>query len=260
MLRGFVPEMRRVVARSAGRRTAAVLGVLILGLAATPASAFWRPGCFIPASINQSFDDVIRHYTYYISGMGRQHIAENLACLHYGRGLAYEFKRDYADAIADYSRALEGMETFPDAYAARGDAYDAIGDHARAAADYAQARALASHDPDELTERCWVRALRGAPLDRALADCNESLTLKPDEFNALTSRCLVYVRMGNSAAAIADCDAALRLTPGNASALFERGLAKLHAGDAAGGNADLAAAKAAQDKTAATFALYGIVP
>ena len=247
---------RRFAWRPRAAATAA-LTALAICFAATPAAAFWRPGCFAPPSVNHSLDDMVHDLTLYMVG---QHEAELLACLHYGRGLLYQFKHDYPDAIADYSSALRWMEVFPDAYAARGDAYDAMGDHAHAAADYAQADAFASHVPDELTERCWIRALRGAPLDKALADCNESLKLKPDDFNALTSRCLVYERMGNSAGAVADCTAALRLTPGNPSALFVRGLAKLHAGDKAGGNADLAAANATQDKTAATFALYGITP
>jgi tetratricopeptide (TPR) repeat protein len=63
-------------------------------------------------------------------------------------------------------------------------------------------------------------------LQAALADCNESLRLRPDNSNTLDSRGFVYLGLGRWDDAIADSDAALRGNPRNAWALFERGIAK----------------------------------
>ena len=86
-----------------------------------------------------------------------------------------------------------------------------------------------------------MRALAGQ-LDSALADCNESLRLRPSNARTLGSRGFVYLKSGRLDSAIADYDEALRLDPKNAYSLYGRGLAKQMNGDTAGGAADIAAA------------------
>jgi tetratricopeptide (TPR) repeat protein len=176
----------------------------------------------------------------------------------YGRGLLYEDQGDDAHAIEDFTTAIGWEANYIDAYEGRGDAYAHSGDAAKAAADYAQAANMGGEDGWNLNERCWARAVRGAPLDRALADCNAALQQYPNEWRILTSRCFVYYRMGNYAAAIADCSGAVQQRPTLEDALYLRGLAKLHSGDVAGGNADIAAAKSANYRIADVFGLYGI--
>lgn len=226
-------------------------------LSANPAHAFGRQGCFqtpafrrpIAAILSQLDSELMQHYP-----------AETRACLLYARGLLYQLEGDSTRAIADYTSAIRWMSTYTDAYAARADAYQDAGERALALLDYAQSDQLSGNLPDELTERCWIRALRGRPLERALADCNRSLKGQPGDFNALASRALVYLRMGNFPAAIADCDSALKQKPANPTALFVRAVAKRHSRDAQGGNADLAAAKAANANVEETFAIYGVKP
>jgi len=135
-----------------------------------------------------------------------------------------------------------------------------VGQYENARRDYALAAQNSNDSAEELTERCWLRALRGHPLALALQDCNAALQEQPGDFDALSSRALVYLRQTQAAAAIADCDAALQVKPNKPSTLFIRALAKLHAGDTQGGNADLAAAIAAGDRVKETFAIYGVKP
>jgi tetratricopeptide (TPR) repeat protein len=95
-------------------------------------------------------------------------------------------------------------------------------------------------------------------VQEAVADCDESLRLKPDVANTLENRGFAYLKMGEYGRAIADYDAGLRLDPSNkADYLYGRGLAKLKAGDATG-SADVAAAKALHAKIDEEFASYGV--
>jgi tetratricopeptide (TPR) repeat protein len=109
-------------------------------------------------------------------------------------------------------------------------------------------------------ERCFARAESGQELDTALSDCNAALALRPEEADFLDSRCFVYFRMGNYAAAITDCDAAVKEDSEESTSIYVRGLAKLKTGDAAGGNADIAAAEKIDEKVADTYAGYGVKP
>jgi tetratricopeptide (TPR) repeat protein len=115
-------------------------------------------------------------------------------------------------------------------------------------------------DAGMLNAACWIRAKHGEQLDAALADCNQSLQIRPADAQTLDSRAFVYFRKGNFREAIADANAVLAADPKFASSLYVRGLAKLKSGDASGGNADIAAAKAIDAKIAEAFARYGVGP
>jgi predicted aspartyl protease/Tfp pilus assembly protein PilF len=110
---------------------------------------------------------------------------------------------------------------------------------------------LAAH-PDEvrrdaaLNSRCWVRAMLGIELDQALKDCNDAIDADAKNAAYLDSRGWVQLRVGRNQRALADFDRALELRPGFAFALYGRGLAKSRLGDSAQGEADLAAARKAQ--------------
>ncbi|HEX3943790.1 MAG TPA: tetratricopeptide repeat protein [Rhizomicrobium sp.] len=185
---------------------------------------------------------------------------EARAQAYYHRGLYYQFSHRYDLAIADYTSATGWKRTYEDAYAARGDAYEDAGDHAGAASDYAQAASLRTDDAQDLNNRCWDRAMRGHPLDRALADCNASLKFNPDYPAAFDSRCLVNYRMGNYADAITDCSEALKQERQSPTSLYTRGLAKIRSGDTTGGNSDIAAAKDSYRQVEELFAVWGVKP
>jgi tetratricopeptide (TPR) repeat protein len=165
-------------------------------------------------------------------------------CTYYQLGQLYQFKGTYDKAIAAYTTAIALLSEFPDAYAARGDAYMDIGEKDKAAADYAKSQEMAAAEgPDDLDARCFVRAVRGRPLDLALADCNEAIRRDPSRPDYTETRALVYLRLGRYAEAIADGDAVIKAKPQLAGAWYFRGHAKLHLGDEAGGRADIAEAK-----------------
>jgi tetratricopeptide (TPR) repeat protein len=171
------------------------------------------------------------------------------------RGLLYHFMGKTDLAIADYTSAIGWRNDFADAREARGDAYEDLGQQEKADSDYQTATRMAGADH---AFRCWVRAVRGHPLDRALTDCNKALKANPGDKDILQSRCFVYYRMGSYSAALADCDAAEKSHPRYSDALYVGGLSKLRLGDKAGGNADIAAALDADYRIAETYSLYGV--
>jgi tetratricopeptide (TPR) repeat protein len=95
----------------------------------------------------------------------------------------------------------------------------------------------------------------------ALADCNESLRMDPNNnVGALNARGFVHLRLGRIDEAIADYDAAIKLYPKFPPALYGRGLARLKKGDRAGSDADIAAAKVIWPDVAKEFAKHGFEP
>lgn len=111
-----------------------------------------------------------------------------------------------------------------------------------------------------LSERCWVRALTGSELDRALKDCNAALRRGPEEPLFLEHRALVQLRRGELDRALKDYDAALKLKPQSAWALYGRGLAKQRKGMKSQGQSDLAAAIALEPGLPEEFRRIGLGP
>lgn len=183
------------------------------------------------------------------------------ACLLYQRGIFFHVDGHYSEAIDSYSHAIGAMDTFVDAYVARGDAYADLGKPDMAAADYATAASLSrALDADWFNKSCWVRAVRGHPLDLALADCTRALAGEPKDANILDSRVLVHFRMGRYDLAIADADAALTGKPNLAGSLYLRGLSQIRLGRTAEGEADIARAKRLEPSIAERFKAWGVMP
>ena len=109
-----------------------------------------------------------------------------------------------------------------------------------------------------LNNRCWARALWGKELDKALADCDAALKLKPGMPGARDSRGLVHTRLGQFSEAIEDYDAALKSNPKIAWSHYGRGLAELKSGKTAEGTADLKAAEQVQPGFAAYAKRFGV--
>lgn len=70
----------------------------------------------------------------------------------------------------------------------------------------------------------------GDQLQRALADCNESLRQRANDANALDSRGLLHLKLADLDAAITDYEAALRLDPRRPGSLYGCGIAGLKKG------------------------------
>jgi len=112
-----------------------------------------------------------------------------------------------------------------------------------------------------LNGRCWIRALKGTDLPKALGDCNAALR-RSGKTNAaaLDSRGLVRLRLGDYDKAINDYDDSLKLAPRDAWSLYGRGVAKLRKKRTAEGQADTEAAERLWPKIAGEFQRRGIVP
>jgi tetratricopeptide (TPR) repeat protein len=163
-------------------------------------------------------------------------------------------------ALADVAKALEYAPGSFRLRQLRGEINSNAGRYATAIAEFDTLIALQPGWPDLTNDRCWARAMAGVELRKALADCDAVLGWEPERAEALDSRGLVKLRLGDLLGAIADYDAALLQDPEAAGSLFGRGLAKRQSGDNTGGDADLDKARALDSVIDKQFASYGLTP
>jgi len=241
-----------------------------------------------------------RDYQHAIADLTRAiELAPGEATYHYERGMAHWQNKEPDKALEDFGAAIkikpddvpalvaraqlragrrDPVESIrPDLDAADraapkaaeirlalGHLFESVRDYPAAIAQYD--RWIDARGPDDVqmpaarNSRCWVRALTGQQLDRALADCSAAVHARPKVAAFHDSRGLVYLRQGEYAKAVADYDAALALNPKLAWSLYGRGLARQHLGQAAPGAADVAAATALFPKIAEEAASHGLVP
>jgi tetratricopeptide (TPR) repeat protein len=163
-------------------------------------------------------------------------------------------------ALADVAKALEYAPNSFRLRQLRGQINGDAGRYGLALAEFDALIALQPGWPDLTNDRCWARAMAGVGLQQALDDCNAVLGWEPGRPEALDSRGLVKLRLGDLSGAIADYDAALKQDPDVATSLFGRGVAKHWSGDKVGGDADLVAARALDPGIDKRFADFGVAP
>ena len=113
---------------------------------------------------------------------------------------------------------------------------------------------------DALNSRCWSRALLGRDLVKALADCDASLKLIPEDPSTLDSRGLVRLRLRDFDGSISDYNAAIAAHPNVAWSYYGRALAEENKGMMSEGEEDERRAKRLSPDIAATAAKYGVTP
>ena len=174
------------------------------------------------------------------------HLDPNLAHARLGRAYLRQFNNDRDGALADL--AVLDKTLAPQAQMRLGLAttYGQLGEPVRALAQldlwiaaHARDNSLAS----AYNSRCWQRVALGRDLDKALADCNESIDLAPGNALSVDSRAWVYLRMGQWQKSLGEFDNALALKPDLASSLYGRGIAQLRLGNRTASDSDLAAAR-----------------
>jgi tetratricopeptide (TPR) repeat protein len=111
-----------------------------------------------------------------------------------------------------------------------------------------------------LNARCWLRGLRNAELDGALADCNRAIELSADPASFLDSRGMVHYRAGRYAAALADYNAALEAAPEFSNSLYMSGIVLMRMGETAKGAERLRAARALYPRLDQYYERFGIRP
>jgi len=124
------------------------------------------------------------------------------------RGNAYQEKKDFTRAIADYTAALRLDPSLALVYFNRGYAYKEQGEYDRALADCDKALQLAPGNLTILRRRGDVHASRAdnakGDFDHALADYNEVIRQNPDNAGVYRARGLVYEALGDTTRATAD--------------------------------------------------------
>lgn len=106
---------------------------------------------------------------------------------------------------------------------------------------------VAKHPGSDMfyNSRCYLRGVAGRELDKALADCNAALKIKPNDSAILDSRGLVYLRMNRFTDAIADYTSAITIADHpSPTSFYGRALAEQQTGNVVSASADFAAAEA----------------
>lgn len=180
----------------------------------------------------------------------------------YKRAEAYQRLDRYKEAIEDYSAAIEIDDSNPNYFHDRGLAYDRLGDLDRALADLNRAMKLRPDETHAIRTLVYARARANKELKEALVDATRLIELdqKQAQRNGASFhvRSFVYFRLGQWREAIADADRAIQLHGNFAGSFFVRGKAKIASGDRQGGNRDIASALNIDPDIADTFAKYGV--
>ncbi len=176
------------------------------------------------------------------------------------RGKVYSGLGNQAEAVRAYDRVIALDPRESEAYYNRGTANADRGEYALALPDYDRYLTLNPGNADGLANRCQARAALNRELDKAKADCDDSLRRQPNDPITLASRGLVGLRKGDYAAAVADYGAAVALNPKNTIARYGLGLARLRSGQEEAGRADIASVNAVGPGVADRFAGWGLKP
>ena len=147
-----------------------------------------------------------------------------LALAYNNRGNAHNNKGEYDQAIADYAKALELNQDYALAYYNRGNAYNNKGEYSQAIADYSKVLELNPDYVDAYYNRGNAYNNKGE-YDQAIADYSKALELNPDDMDAYYNRGNTYANKGEYDQAIADYSKALELNPDFALAYNNRGIA-----------------------------------
>jgi tetratricopeptide (TPR) repeat protein/predicted aspartyl protease len=170
---------------------------------------------------------------------------------------------DRSGALGDLDVAEKAASKQADARFEIGGLYGRAGEFKQAVEQYDQWIPTHREDArmaDALSNRGWARTLASEDPDKALADANAAVRLRPHEPHFLGRRALAQLRVGNVDKAIADWDAVVVAQPKNAWALYGRGVAKMRKGKTAEGQADISAATSLEPKVVDIARKQGLAP
>ena len=169
------------------------------------------------------WDNAINQLTVALSVAKPNKAALDPATIYFYRGNAYNDKKEYDRAIADYNQALLLNPKSAEAFNNRGNAYNDKGEYDRAIADFNQALLLNPKDAEAFYNRGNVYSNK-KEYDRAIADFNQALQLNPKYAEAFKYRGTAYGNKKEHDRAIADFNQSLQLNPKDAEAFNYRGI------------------------------------
>lgn len=146
-------------------------------------------------------------------------------------------EKDFDQAVADFTRAIELNPRLAEAYKGRADCYvDYIGEHLgetvsydKTIGDYNMAIALDPTNATYYISRAWAFDIAG-DYDKALVDITKAIELDPTNAAYYRSRGLTYMDVSNYTKAIADFTKAIELEPEDNHSYSYRGEAYMEKG------------------------------
>ena len=146
---------------------------------------------------------------------------------YFNRGLLYDKKKKHAEAVADYTKAIENKMNTELVFATRAAASIAMGKKDDAVKDYSTLiDVFKTKDPNAYTGRGMAYSQKG-DYANAVKDLSKSLTLKKDDPAVLCERGYAYMKQGKGKFPLAtnDFNKVLETQPNNFTALY--GLGKI---------------------------------
>jgi PQQ-dependent catabolism-associated CXXCW motif protein len=155
----------------------------------------------------------------------------------YKRGIDYAQKKQYDNAISDFTRAIDLAPDNADAYFLRARAFQTKGDYGQAFIDFTKAAAL---DPAKNADvqlilrksnfargynKRGVAYYKKKDYDRAISDYDQAIKLDPNDAISHANRGLAYYQKKDYDRAISDYDQAIKLDPNEAISHAYRGTA-----------------------------------
>jgi tetratricopeptide (TPR) repeat protein len=196
------------------------------------------------------YGEAVRYFTAALAVRPHNpYIARNL-------GWALLMNGSAAEAVADFSRAIDLKPDFLDAWFGRGEAYRRLGDRDRARADFARAVQLEPLSVSDFANRGRAHTTLGE-FDRALADDCKAIELDPTRAEAWCNRAVVYANLKRWDESLADCCRAIELDPRLALAWVNRAIAYAHLGQGEKALADCCKAIELEPKLAAAWHVRG---
>ena len=142
---------------------------------------------------------------------------------YFHRGLAKFNLGQYAEAIEDYSKAIELDPDLAEAYNNLGLANFALGQNAESIEEFNKAIDLKPDVATGFNNRGFVKSSLGQYAE-AIKDYNKAIELDPDLAEAYNNRGVDKLNLGQYAEAIKDYNKAIELDPDFAKAYYDRGL------------------------------------
>lgn len=168
--------------------------------------------------------------------------AELAASLFFNQAYNEANKKDYKNAIKDYTEAIRSKPDYAIAYGNRGWSYLRLGLDEKAIMDLSEAIRLKSDNPDFYFNRGDAYSYLNQ-YENAISDYTEGIRLKPDHAAACAALGYAYLRLKQYERAIADFTEAIRLKPDYSQAYYFRGYAYHTLGDDKSASADLKKSK-----------------
>jgi len=145
------------------------------------------------------------------------------------RGIAYYYKEQYDEAIADYTQAIILNPQDEDTYCNRGTAYNDKKQYDQAIADYTQAIAINPQCDDAYYNRGIVYSNKEQN-DQAIADYTKAITINQQHERAYHNRGIIYNEQGRYDQAIADYTQAIDVDLQFEAAYCNRGISHQNKG------------------------------